>query len=77
MTYLATNSALCMQTGRTLQGKAIDAFSPYPFQLSDYIMCEFLWHYVNVISKISFREFPSSSHSIAFLYSRCHAKSHT
>jgi len=35
-----------MQTGRTLQGKHIDAFGPYYFQISDYRKYEFLWHYL-------------------------------
>ena len=65
-----------MQTGRTLQGKHIDAVGPYSFQISDYIMYESLWHYLTVISKILFREFPSNIHSMIFLYPRWRAKSH-
>jgi len=35
MTYFATNSVLCMQTGRTLQGTHIDAVGPYSLQISE------------------------------------------
>jgi len=74
--YFAKYSALFMQTGRTLQGKHIDAVGPYSFKISDCIMYEFLWHFLTVISKILSREFPSNIHSMVFLYPRWRAKSH-
>ena len=56
---LATNSALFMQIGRTLQGTHIDTFGPYFLQIGDWIIYEILCHYLTEISKIFIREYPS------------------
>ena len=66
-----------MLTERTLQGTHTDAVGPYSLQISDYSIYEFLWHYVTVILKILFLEFPSKIHSMFSHYPRCRTKSHT
>jgi hypothetical protein len=47
-----------METERTLQGTHIDAVGPSSLQISHYSKYEFLCHYLTVISKIFFPEFP-------------------
>jgi hypothetical protein len=52
---MSTNSALFMETERTLQGTLIEAVGPASLQLSDYTKYEFLCHYLIAISKIFFK----------------------
>ena len=58
---LLINSALLMQTGRTLQGARIDVVGPYFLQIGDCRIYELLCHYLTVISKSLSGIFPQIS----------------
>jgi len=74
---LSTYSALFMPTERTLLGTHFDAFGTYNLQISDHTIYEILWHFVTVILKTIFREFPSRFILIFFHYPCCRTKWNT